>query len=45
MPDRIAGLELAIPEPIEASADLPHTRAIDRRNRIGGLIHEYYRAA
>ncbi|MPZ92429.1 MAG: transposase, partial [Actinobacteria bacterium] len=39
------GLELAIPEPIEAGADLPHARAIDRRNRIGGLIHEYYRAA
>jgi putative transposase len=39
------GLELAIPQPIEAGADLPHARAIDRRNRIGGLIHEYYRAA
>jgi putative transposase len=38
------GLELAIPEPSEAATDLAHG-AVDRRDRLGGLIHEYYRAA
>lgn len=39
------GLELAIPEPNEAVSELAHPAAVDRRNRLGGLIHEYYRAA
>jgi putative transposase len=39
------GLELSIPEPDEAVNDLPPARAVFRRDRLGGLIHEYYRAA
>jgi putative transposase len=39
------GLVLSIPEPDEAINDLPPARAVVRRDRLGGLIHEYYRAA
>jgi hypothetical protein len=27
------------------AAGLPSTKKIDRRDRLGGLIHEYHRAA
>lgn len=39
------GLELSIPERNEAVTDLPPAQDLDRRDRLGGLIHEYYRAA
>jgi putative transposase len=39
------GLELSIPERNEAVTDLPPAQDVDRRDRLGGLIHEYYRAA
>src|SRR5216684_3163966 len=38
------GLALLTPE-IGDAAGLPTTEKIDRRNRLGGLIHEYHRVA
>jgi putative transposase len=38
------GLALLTPEAGDA-AGLPMARRIDRRDRLGGLIHEYHRAA
>jgi hypothetical protein len=37
-------LKLRPPQPREPPP-VPTTRAIDRRDRLGGLIHEYYRTA
>jgi len=37
------GLELAVPEPSTAEASTGGT--VHRRDRLGGLIHEYYREA
>jgi putative transposase len=37
-------LKLRPPQPREPPP-VPTTRAINRRNRLGGLIHEYYRTA
>lgn len=37
------GLELAVPEPSTAEASTGG--AVSRRDRLGGLIHEYYREA
>jgi len=39
------GLELVTPVPSEAVTDRAHTTAVGRRDLLGGLIHEYYRAA
>jgi putative transposase len=39
------GLELATPVSNEAVTDLAHARAVDRRDLLGGVIHEYCRAA
>jgi putative transposase len=38
------GLALLTPEPTDAT-DPPTVETIERRDRLGGLIHEYYRAA
>ena len=38
------GLALLTPEPTDA-IDPPTVETIERRDRLGGLIHEYYRAA
>ena len=38
------GLALLTPETCDA-AGLPAAEKIDRRDRLGGLIHEYHRAA
>jgi putative transposase len=38
------GLALLTPETSDA-AGLPTAEKIDRRDRLGGLIHEYHRAA
>jgi len=38
------GLALQPPERVNA-ADPPTAGKIERRDRLGGLIHEYYRAA
>jgi len=40
-------LNLAPPDPPEQKAGVPHTptAAVDRRDRLGGLIHEYELAA
>jgi putative transposase len=38
------GLALLTPEPSDA-IDPPSVETIERRDRLGGLIHEYYRAA
>ena len=37
------GLELAVPEPSAAEANADG--AVSRRDRLGGLIHEYYKEA
>jgi putative transposase len=40
------GLQLCIPDPLDQNAaDLIGSGAIGRRDHLGGLIHEYYRAA
>ncbi len=38
------GLDLSPPHPIAKSRASP-TSAVERRDRLGGLLHEYYRAA
>ncbi|MDQ2984068.1 MAG: hypothetical protein M3R70_09125 [Actinomycetota bacterium] len=38
------GLALEPPDPVSAPGP-PATGEIERRDRLGGLIHEYYRAA
>jgi len=38
------GLALLTPE-VGDAAGLPTAKRIDRRDRLGGLIHEYHRAA
>jgi hypothetical protein len=38
------GLALLTPETGD-TAGLPSTEKIERRDRLGGLIHEYHRAA
>ena len=40
----VLGLALLTPERVN-SGDPPTTGKIERRDRLGGLIHEYYRAA
>lgn len=37
------GLELAVPEP--STAETSTDGAVSRRDRLGGLIHEYHREA
>jgi hypothetical protein len=39
------GLHLGIPEPLPTSCELPEPLRLRRRDILGGLIHEYERAA
>jgi len=38
------GLALQLPDPASAASSPPAGK-IERRDRLGGLMHEYYRAA